>query len=184
MSHSNRFVVAAISVSPAPERRFTLYFASFFAILSIAAITMGGQIAMAQARETALSCSLGEKDLRARRSEVLTKLWEAAREIEHLEKGFALQYEDKDLDDLVEFIAFERKCCPFFSFTLDFQADSGPIWLAITGPDGAKELLEAELQPVLKRLQSEAASNEKQEKPGLVERLIKEVVACCATEKK
>lgn len=184
MSHSTNIIEAAIAVLPVPERRRTFFFASFVAVCGIAAITIGGQNAMAQAQETALSCSLSDDDKRASRAGAVAKLWEAAQDITALENGYALQFEDEHLDGLLEFIAIERKCCPFLSFTLDFRANSGPIWISMTGPDGAKEILEAELEPVLKRFKSAAVSNAKEEKPGLIERLINEVVACCTTEKK
>lgn len=45
------------------------------------------------------------------------------------------------LAQLAEWISFERKCCPFLDFTIDVAADSGPVWLSLTGRAGVKEFL-------------------------------------------
>jgi hypothetical protein len=37
-----------------------------------------------------------------------------------------------------EWVSYERKCCPFFTFALEQSADGGPVWLRITGPEGVK----------------------------------------------
>jgi len=42
----------------------------------------------------------------------------------------------------------ERECCPFLTFQLTAEPKMGPLTLRITGPDGAKELLNSIL-PVL-----------------------------------
>ena len=42
---------------------------------------------------------------------------------------------------VARFIENERRCCPFFDFTLNVTPDAGPIWLRITGRPGVKDLL-------------------------------------------
>ena len=42
-------------------------------------------------------------------------------------------------------IVDERRCCPFFTFALDSEPLPGALWLRITGPEGAKDALRAEL---------------------------------------
>ena len=49
-------------------------------------------------------------------------------------------------ESLSRFIANERKCCPFMTFELEIAAASGPIWLRMTGPEGTRDVLEAELR--------------------------------------
>lgn len=46
---------------------------------------------------------------------------------------------------LAEFIRLERRCCPFLEFTLNVETEHGPAWLMLTGPEGVKEFLRAEL---------------------------------------
>jgi len=44
---------------------------------------------------------------------------------------------------LVEFINFERKCCPSFKFSLEFEPEEGPIGLKIYGSEQIREMLSA-----------------------------------------
>jgi hypothetical protein len=39
-----------------------------------------------------------------------------------------------------QFVARERRCCPFFDFRLDLKAD-GECWLSLGGPPEARALL-------------------------------------------
>lgn len=39
----------------------------------------------------------------------------------------------------------ECRCCPFLGFTLELLPDDGPLTLRLTGPDGVREFLAAEL---------------------------------------
>ena len=50
------------------------------------------------------------------------------------------------LEAVVRFVSGERLCCPFLGFTLELAPDHGPLWLRVTGPDGAKAILRVELQ--------------------------------------
>ena len=45
---------------------------------------------------------------------------------------------------IVEWIALEQKCCPFFGFDLRFEADQGPVWLLLTGRIGVKDIIRDE----------------------------------------
>jgi hypothetical protein len=40
------------------------------------------------------------------------------------------------LEQLAEWISFERKCGPFFEFGIDVAPKSGPVWLILTGRAG------------------------------------------------
>jgi hypothetical protein len=44
------------------------------------------------------------------------------------------------LAGVAEWIALERRCCPFFRFQLDVEGETGPVWLRLTGA-GVKEFL-------------------------------------------
>ena len=50
---------------------------------------------------------------------------------------------------LAEFIRDERLCCPFWTFGVTVEPPGGAIWLQLTGPDGAKEAVVAELAGLL-----------------------------------
>jgi hypothetical protein len=64
-----------------------------------------------------------------------------------LPDGWALRLPNDDgtLLSVVRWIVDERRCCPFFTFGLDSEPLPGALWLRITGPEGAKDALRAEL---------------------------------------
>jgi hypothetical protein len=84
---------------------------------------------------------------RGHHAEVARALFTAAAEMRDLPDGhaFRLPADTRLLTLAAEFIARERLCCPFFTFTLEIAPVRGPVWLRITGPAGAKEVLAAEL---------------------------------------
>jgi|FLYN01.1.fsa_nt_gi hypothetical protein len=69
-------------------------------------------------------------------------------EAQELENGyiFRFQPESSTLVELAQFVANERLCCPFWTFTIEVEAGHGPMWIRITGPEGAKALLKAEFE--------------------------------------
>ena len=44
---------------------------------------------------------------------------------------------------LAEYVSLERLCCPFFDFAIEVGRGGGEVWLRMTGPEGAKGVLEA-----------------------------------------
>ena len=62
-----------------------------------------------------------------------------------LPDGYAFRFPRDSLEDVARFVANERKCCPFMSFELALSPGSGPLWLRMTGPEGTRDVLDAEL---------------------------------------
>jgi hypothetical protein len=62
-----------------------------------------------------------------------------------LPDGYAFRFAADKLVELLRFIDNERKCCPFMTFHLRIAPQAGPIWLRMTGPQGTREALHAEL---------------------------------------
>ena len=79
-------------------------------------------------------------------SSVTHNLLAGVQETRELENGFALRFvnEAGRLGQLTEFIERESRCCPFLNFSLEVLPEQGPVWLRLTGPAGAKEVLQAE----------------------------------------
>ena len=50
---------------------------------------------------------------------------------------------------VAEFIANERLCCPFFGFTVEIEPEGGALWLHLTGRDGVKPFIQAEVGAAL-----------------------------------
>jgi hypothetical protein len=91
--------------------------------------------------------NLNEQE-KARREELVGDLRGAMIEHHELPQGIAFAFESKasTLVDLVEFIAFERVCCPFLNFDLKVPENNGTIRLRITGREGVKEYVATELR--------------------------------------
>ena len=50
---------------------------------------------------------------------------------------------------LAEFVSLEKLCCPFLSFTIEVDAEGGPVWLRFTGRDGVKTFIREEINGLL-----------------------------------
>jgi hypothetical protein len=68
-----------------------------------------------------------------------------ARERRTLPDGYAYRFDAAAFDDVARWIANERRCCPFLSFTLALSPDDGPLWVQLAGPPGTHAFLDAEL---------------------------------------
>jgi hypothetical protein len=80
---------------------------------------------------------------RARRRALLDRLRPQAQALQETPDGYALRLpaDPGVVSEAAEFAALERRCCPFFRFILEMEAEGGPAWLRITGPEGAKDFL-------------------------------------------
>ena len=100
----------------------------------------------AGAGAASLACTLGAipADERPAHARLLTTLFAATRERRPLPDGYAYRFDADAFDDLARWIANERRCCPFLTVQLTLAAD-GPVWLRLTGPEGTRAFLDAEL---------------------------------------
>lgn len=81
----------------------------------------------------------------------MLKLFGGVQQMKELPDGYAFQLEDGD-DALLtarEFISREKLCCPFFGFELRVVPTRQEHWLSLTGPEGVKAFILAELGAVL-----------------------------------
>ncbi len=97
---------------------------------------------------TVLACNLGAFDVeqRGRYQQVTERLMDVVEEFHELPEGYKFRCpsDESTVLNLAEFIALERLCCPFFTFNLEVEANSGPVWLYITGPEGVKDFILSE----------------------------------------
>jgi len=94
-----------------------------------------------------IACRLsGPQEIQDRRR-LLGSVFEGVLRVEELEDGYAFGFPGSAgwAERLVEMINAERACCPFLTFALFFEPDGGPISLRVTGPEGAKGFIEAEM---------------------------------------
>lgn len=84
-------------------------------------------------------------DERAAHFELIRRLFaQAVQERRDETNGYAFRFAGDELTSIARFVANERKCCPFLSFTVEVTGD-GPVWLRMTGPPGTREFLDVEL---------------------------------------
>lgn len=93
--------------------------------------------------EMPLACTLSESEFVTRVQEV-GELFKSVQQVDELIDGYALRFPGSDAwaNRLLQFITFERGCCPFFTFALVFEAQQGPIWLHLRGSEGTKAIIE------------------------------------------
>ncbi len=92
-------------------------------------------------------CELSDPREVSDRKKLLESAFEEVRWAEELKDGYAFGFPGSAgwAEKLVGIVSAERVCCPFLTFALLFEPDGGPISLRVTGPEGAKAFIEAEL---------------------------------------
>lgn len=74
-----------------------------------------------------------------------------------LSNGYAIRFSQGDFEAVTRFVANERLCCPFLQFEVRVEPDAGSLWLQMSGPQGTREVLAAELS-LTKSCQCESPS--------------------------
>ena len=99
--------------------------------------------------DSPLVCNLDAMDneQRNRYRAVLDQLRKSVQEIRELSTGYAFRHlsDTSTILLVAEFITLERLCCPFLDFALEIEREGGPLWFRMTGPEGVKHFLRAEL---------------------------------------
>jgi hypothetical protein len=82
----------------------------------------------------------------------IEKLFGAVESLRELPNGytFRLPNESGVLLTAAKFISLERLCCPFFGFGLEVEQEGGAVWLSLTGREGVKPSILAEIGDHLK----------------------------------
>lgn len=86
-------------------------------------------------------------DKRGEHIQTTDELFHSVEEVRELENGYAFRLAN-DGDVLLraaQFVALEKLCCPFFAFTLEVEAEGGAVWLSLTGREGVKPFIMAEI---------------------------------------
>src|ERR1700752_4836787 len=83
--------------------------------------------------------ALGTEE-RERHRQLTREIQQARVETIELANGFAFRFQEgtMSLAELAEWVSAERKCCPFFDFEIELQADDGPLWLKTARQRGSK----------------------------------------------
>ncbi len=79
--------------------------------------------------------------------------------VSELENGYSIEFSDTDVWTMAtEFVTLESRCCSFFSFTLVWEAENAGMRIEVTGREGTKEFLKAEMN--LNQAMSETSPNQ------------------------
>ena len=101
------------------------------------------------AKESPFACDMTAiaAEQRSAHLSKINKLFRAVEGLRELPNGyvFRLPNESEVLLTAAEFIALERLCCPFFGFGLEIEREGGAVWLTITGREGVKPFIMAEI---------------------------------------
>jgi len=103
--------------------------------------------------ESPLACVMSaiEADKRDAHLANARDLFQSVVETRELENGYAFKF--TDTPDLVTriatFIQLEKLCCPFLGFRMKVEAENGPTCLSLTGREGVKPFIQAELAGLL-----------------------------------
>jgi hypothetical protein len=101
------------------------------------------------ADDTPLACNLGALTAAERHEHTaLTgKLFAAVTKRSDIRGGYAFQLDRKRVSvaEVGQWVALEKRCCPFFDFRFQFDRNGGPMTLSLSGRDGVRKFIVAEL---------------------------------------
>lgn len=99
-------------------------------------------------KESPFACNVAgiSGEQRPRYLALAKKLVSTRQEVRELADGYAFRFsvEAATIQDLAEFITYERLCCPFFDLELVVEREGGPAWLRLRGREGVKEFIRTE----------------------------------------
>jgi hypothetical protein len=99
--------------------------------------------------EASLVCALDAlaPSDRARHAALTEQLRSSVRWVQELPRGYAFRFPDDPALSrrLVEWVVLERRCCPFLEFEILLGEKGEPVILRLSGREGVKEFLAAEL---------------------------------------
>jgi len=102
------------------------------------------------AKESPFACNVAgiSAERRPRYMVLARKLVSAKQEVRELSDGYAFGFsvEGSTIQDLAEFITYERLCCPFFDLEIVVEREGGPVWLRLRGREGVKEFIRIEFR--------------------------------------
>jgi hypothetical protein len=99
--------------------------------------------------ESPFRCDMSVIALTQRKHHMATAVavFRAVEAIHELPNGYAFRLPNDAtvLRQTAEFIMREKLCCPFFGFSVEVEPEGGPLWLRLTGAEGIKPFIQAEI---------------------------------------
>jgi hypothetical protein len=86
------------------------------------------------------------KEERVKYNELTAKLKTARTVTRELPDGYSFELDPKQvsLAEVAEWVADERKCCPFFTFEISLAGETGSLTLNLKGREGVKPFIRME----------------------------------------
>ncbi len=93
--------------------------------------------------EPQIACRLTAPELAVRLNDIRTSLLAIVERVDAIDSGYRLELPNSDeiAESVLDFVRFERQCCPFLGFGVTLPAEPQPIHLELTGPDNAQEFI-------------------------------------------
>ena len=85
---------------------------------------------------------------RQRRAALSCQLRESVPQVKELPDGYAFRYvtDEGTWMAAAEFVELERRCCPFFAFSLEREPEGSAVTLKLTGHGRVKEFLATQIK--------------------------------------
>ena len=102
--------------------------------------------------QSPIACDMSVLSPAQRESHLATsrELFSALKEIRELSNGYEFRVDGPYvIVQAAEFISLEKLCCPFLNFSLEVEAENGPVWVKLTGREGVKAFVREEISGLL-----------------------------------
>src|SRR5262245_29040795 len=82
-----------------------------------------------------IACLLSEREQAERGDLLAREIFPGAQAVEELPDGIAFRFPGDEAwtAKVLDFVAAERRCCPFFTFELVFEPHGRALWLRLRG---------------------------------------------------
>ena len=90
-----------------------------------------------------IACNLSDAGEVEARRRVIEEIFSGVTRRDELSDGYEFSFPGDDAwaARLMEFVAAERRCCPFLHFELVFHQGCGPVHLRLRGAEGVKDFI-------------------------------------------
>jgi hypothetical protein len=106
-------------------------------------------------RESPFACDMTAiaPEQRGEHLATIDTLFSSVESIRELSNGYSFQFRNQAnlLLTVAQFVALERLCCPFFGFDIEVESEGGALLLSLTGREGVKPFIIAEIGDHLPR---------------------------------
>ena len=117
--------------------------------MNIVSVAMSWMLAAASAQPIACDLMALSVEQRAQHQALGERLRSAIVHTEELPAGFRFYLSPEvSIVEIAQWADLERRCCPFFEFTIGLGHDGGPAWVGLTGRRGVKAFVREMFVPV------------------------------------